>query len=64
MLHTLLNYLAVAGGPSYGGIQNSGDGIEMLLDGLVRHGGSFKMIVKNCCVWMCKIETVNGDYDG
>lgn len=49
MVHTCLNCLAVAGGPGCGGVQSSGDGIEMLLDGLVRHGGSVKMIVKNCC---------------
>ena len=51
-LQTHRDRLAVAGGPGSGGIQSSGGGIKMLLDGLVRHGGSFKIIVKNCCDWM------------
>lgn len=51
-------------GPDCGGIQSSGDGIEMLLDGLVRHDGSFEMIVNNVVIERCELKIVNGDCDG
>ena len=63
-LQTHRDRLAVAGGPDCGGIQSSGDGIEMLLDGLVRRDGSFEMIVNNVVIERCELKIVNGDCDG